>query len=109
MSDFQQSRAVVTALSRRGSVAWTRRPSAAATVVSAAIVFLFFGHRALAVDVLEEVVEQKYDVDANATLTVSNIDGSIRVYGAEAPQIHIQAIKKAYSRERLEGIVVDVK
>lgn len=61
-----------------------------------------------AVEVLEEIIEQKYDVDANATLKVENVDGSIRVYAAEAPQITIQAIKKAYTRERLQGIVVDV-
>jgi hypothetical protein len=48
-------------------------------------------------------------VNANATLSVANTDGSIRVYGADAPQILIQAIKKAYTRERLQGIVVDVK
>ena len=62
-----------------------------------------------ATEVLEEIVEKKYDVDANATLSVENTDGSIRVYAAEAPQISIQAIKKAYTRERLQGIVVDVK
>ena len=64
---------------------------------------------AFAVEPLEDIVEQKYDVDANATLSVKNIDGSIRVYAAEAPQILIQAIKKAYTRERLDGILVDVK
>jgi hypothetical protein len=62
-----------------------------------------------AVELLEESVEQKYDVDPDATLTVQNIDGSIRVYAAEQPVISIQAIKKAYKAERLQGIVVDVK
>jgi hypothetical protein len=70
---------------------------------------LFYGHTAFAVEPLEEIVEQKYDVDANATLSVANTDGSIRVYAADGPQISIQAIKKAYTRERLQGIVVDVK
>ena len=64
---------------------------------------------AFAVEPLEEIVEQKYDVDANATLSVQNIDGSIRVYAAEQPVISVQAIKKAYKPERLHGIVVDVK
>jgi putative adhesin len=64
---------------------------------------------ASAVEVLEDLVEQKYAVNANATLSVTNADGSIRVYAAEAPEITIQAIKKAYTRERLQGIVVDVK
>jgi hypothetical protein len=62
-----------------------------------------------AVELLEEIVEQKYEVDANATLSVQNTDGSIHVYAAEQPMITIQAIKKAYKRERLQGIVVSVK
>jgi hypothetical protein len=64
---------------------------------------------AFAVEPLEEVLEQKYDLDANATLSVSNTDGSIRVYAHETPDISILAIKKAYTKERLQGIVVDVK
>jgi hypothetical protein len=70
---------------------------------------LFLASTAFAIEPLEDVVEQKYDVDANATLSVANTDGSIRVYAADTPQISIQAIKKAYTRERLQGIVVDVK
>jgi hypothetical protein len=62
-----------------------------------------------AVEPLEESVEQKYDVDANVTLSVENTDGSIRVYAAERPEVRIQAIKRAYNAERLHGIVVDVK
>jgi hypothetical protein len=73
------------------------------------LIALFVASRAFAVELLEEVVEQKYSVDANATLSVQNIDGSIRVYASEEPEIRIQAIKKAYDRERLESIVVDVK
>lgn len=74
-----------------------------------AISLLAFAWPAFAVEPLEEIVEQKYPVDANATLSVENRDGSIRVYAAEAPVIYIQAIKKAYTRDRLQGIVVDVK
>ena len=48
-------------------------------------------------------------LDANATLSIANTDGSIRVYAAEASEISIQAIKKAYTAERLKGIVVDVQ
>ena len=85
------------------------RHSAAPALLAATTALLFLRHTAFAVEPLEEIVEQKYDVDANATLSVANTDGSIRVYGAEAPQISIQAIKKAYTRERLQGILVDVK
>jgi len=61
------------------------------------------------VEPLEEIVDQKYELDANATLSVANTDGSIRVYAHETPDISILAIKKAYTEERLQGIVVDVK
>ena len=62
-----------------------------------------------AIEPLEENVEQRYDVDADVTVSVENTDGSIRVYGAEKPEIRLLAIKKAYNAERLNGIVVDVK
>lgn len=91
------------------------RQTAVATALSrhaigfAFVVALVFAQPAFAVEVLEEIVEQKYDVSPDATLSVANTDGSIRVYAADAPRIAIQAIKKAYTRERLQGIVVDVK
>src|SRR6478735_2306663 len=80
-----------------------------AHLVRAAPALLFFATSGFAVEPLEEIVEQKFDVDADATLSVENIDGSIRVYGADKPVILIMAIKKAYTPERLQGIVVDTK
>jgi hypothetical protein len=80
-----------------------------ATLFVATIIFVCFGPAAFAVEPLEEVIEQKYSVDSNATLSVQNIDGSIRVYAADKPEIRIQAIKRAYDRQRLEAILVDVK
>ncbi|MEY2575658.1 MAG: hypothetical protein QOF80_1145 [Verrucomicrobiota bacterium] len=74
-----------------------------------ATVFLLLLQPALAVEPLEEVIEQKYELDATATVSVANTDGSIRVYAAEGPGITIRAFKKAYTEERLRGIVVDVK
>ena len=64
---------------------------------------------AFAVEPLEEITDQKFDVDADVTLSVQNIDGSIRVYAADRPGVIVQAIKKAYNTERLHGIVVDTK
>lgn len=74
-----------------------------------ALAALLVGPRLFAVESLEESVVQKYDVDPDATLSVQNVDGSIRVYAAEQPVVLIQAIKKAYNAERLQGIIVDVK
>jgi hypothetical protein len=70
---------------------------------------LLFSRAAVAVEPLEEALEQKYDLDANATLSVANTDGSIRVYRHELPGIIIRAFKKAYTQERLRGMVIDVK
>lgn len=70
---------------------------------------LLLAQSALAIEPLEENVEQRYDVDPDVTVTVENTDGSIRVYGADQPVVRFLAIKKAYNAERLAGIVVDVK
>ena len=64
---------------------------------------------AFAVKPLEETIDQKFDVAPDVTLSVQNIDGSIWVYVAEQPVITVQAIKKAYTAERLKGIIVDTK
>jgi hypothetical protein len=90
---------VIRSLIRHSSFGF--RHSAAAALLAATT--------AVAVEPLEDVVVQKYDLDANATLSVANADGSIRVYAADGASITIQAIKKAYTTERLQGIVVDVK
>jgi hypothetical protein len=57
---------------------------------------------------LEETVEQTYEVEPGATLSVSNVDGCIRVYGAPTTKIQVQAIKKAFSAERLAKIDIKV-
>jgi hypothetical protein len=82
-------------MSRRWSLSW--------------VLCVLWVTSAVALEPLEESVQQKYDVDANVSLSVENIDGSIRVYATEKPEVRIQAIKKAYNAERLHGIVVDVK
>lgn len=57
---------------------------------------------------LEQMVEQSYQVEANASLSVRNTDGSIRIYGSEGSELKLQAIKRAYTAERLNKISVDV-
>ena len=72
----------------------------------------FFAHflqSAPAVETVEEIIEQKYAIDPDATLSLHNIDGSIRVYAGDVREISIQAIKRAYTLDRLKQIVVDVK
>src|ERR1700730_14842069 len=58
--------------------------------------------------VLEEIVEQTYPIDPGASVDIRNVDGSIRIYGADIKELRVQAIKKAYSTERLRKIAVNV-
>src|SRR5260370_32895955 len=59
---------------------------------------------------VEEMIDHVYPVEPTATLSVSNRDGSIRVYaaGSETRSVRVEAIKKAYSPERLKAISVRV-
>jgi hypothetical protein len=57
---------------------------------------------------LEQVVEENYHLEATGTLHIKNEDGSVRLYGSDAAELHIKAIKRAYSRERLQAISVRV-
>jgi len=60
---------------------------------------------------LEEISERRYRVDPNATtISVTNRDGSIRIYGAggDLREVQVEAVKKAYTPERLKQIKVQV-
>lgn len=57
---------------------------------------------------LEQIVEQTYKVDPTVSLSLTNTDGSIYVYGADIGEIHVRAVKKAYSAARLNKIDIKV-
>jgi hypothetical protein len=57
---------------------------------------------------LEETFEQFYTIDPTADVSIKNGDGIVRVYGSAANDMRVQAIKRAYTRERLGQIAVDV-
>ena len=63
---------------------------------------------ALADEVLEEIVEQNYPVDPGAKFTLQNDDGSVLIYGADIAQMKLHATKRAYSKEQLSKINVNV-
>ena len=71
---------------------------------------LFLGCHPAVDRTLEEMIDQVYPVEPTATLSVTNRDGSIRVYaaGSEARDVHVEAIKRAYSAERLKAISIQV-
>jgi hypothetical protein len=58
--------------------------------------------------VLEAVVEQVYAVEPNTDLSIHNGDGAIFVYGSDVNELRVRSTKKAYSRERLNQIAIDV-
>ncbi len=83
----------------------------AACFVSASVGFCFLSGCRPAVDrTLEELIDHSYPVEPIATLSVTNRDGSIRVYaaGGETRDVRVEAIKKAYSTERLKAISIQV-
>ncbi len=58
--------------------------------------------------VLEESFEQVYAVQPNTDLSIENGDGAVLVYGSNLNEIRIQATKKAYSKQKLQAIAIDV-
>ncbi len=56
---------------------------------------------------LEETFEQIYTIEPTVNVTVSNGDGAVFVYGSNTNEMRMQAIKRAYTRERLKQIAVD--
>ena len=71
---------------------------------------LLFGCRPATDRTLEEMIDRSYKVEPNATLSITNLDGSIRVYGAggDIREVRVEAIKRAYSANRLKAISVQV-
>jgi len=73
-----------------------------------AIVSLGFVSCGAGVDpTLVETIEQTYPLDSTASISVTNRDGAIRIYGG-GDELKVQAIKKAYSAERLNKIKINV-
>ena len=64
--------------------------------------------RAGAATVLEETIEKTYPVSADSKVSIRNVDGAIWIYGANVTEMRVQAIKKAYSQERLNEISVNI-
>jgi DUF4097 and DUF4098 domain-containing protein YvlB len=59
---------------------------------------------------LEEISDRRYPIDpAAATISITNRDGSIQIYGAgDVREIRVETLKKAYTPERLKAIAVEV-
>ena len=55
-----------------------------------------------------EKFEQNYPFDANGTVSVSNINGSIIVEAWDNPQVKLEVVKTADSKESLENVEVKI-
>jgi hypothetical protein len=61
--------------------------------------------------ILEELSDRRYPIDPTAaTLSVTNRDGSIRIYGAggDSREVRVETVTKAYTPERLKAISIQV-
>src|SRR5437879_6989644 len=57
---------------------------------------------------VEETFERLYTIEPSANITIQNGDGAVLVYGSNVNQMRVHAVKKAYRRERLAQIAIDV-
>ena len=57
---------------------------------------------------LEQAIQETYKVEPAVNITIGNGDGSISIYGADTDEVSVQATKRAYSQDRLNGIAVNV-
>lgn len=78
------------------------------TAATAATLLIFCAAGLAAAPILEETIEQAYALDPAAVISIRNTDGSIRVYGSDSNELKLQAIKRAYTQQRLDAIRVDV-
>ena len=58
--------------------------------------------------VLEEVSKKVYRVEPSASISIHNHDGAILLYGSDVNEVQVRSLKRAYSHERLNQIVIDV-
>jgi hypothetical protein len=87
----------------------THRPSIIRDASAAiGLLVLFTSCNRTTDETLEQIVEQSYPATPATTLSVTNVDGSIRIYAGGPPVIKIQAIKKAYSAARLNGLEIKI-
>jgi hypothetical protein len=90
---------------RRGSLRQRREAELCAIVLGLLVTLNGCGGNK---SVLEEISEQVYTVDPSANISIQNHDGAVLVYGSDAGEMRVRAVKKAYSRERLNQMAIDV-
>ena len=59
-------------------------------------------------ELIEETIKQSYPIEPNGTISLTNQDGAIFIYGDHKPGLQFQAIKRAYSAARLQAIAINI-
>jgi len=57
---------------------------------------------------VEETFERTYTIEPTANIAVTNGDGAVLVYGSNTNQMQVRALKRAYTRERLKQIAINI-
>jgi len=57
---------------------------------------------------LEEMLDKTYPIAPNAAISVRNTDGTLFDYGSDVPELREIARKRAFTKERLDGIAIKV-
>jgi len=86
-----------------------RRLASHTCYTALALLALFSDTPALnAAEILEEIIERDYPIDTTAKFSLKNAEGMVLIYGADIKEMKVQAIKKAYTKDRLSKINVDI-
>ncbi|HEY0369733.1 MAG TPA: hypothetical protein VGC85_09070 [Chthoniobacterales bacterium] len=72
-----------------------------------AALFIFVGI-ACGKEPLEAVERKEFPVAENVQITLRLTDGTVHIYGSNENVVRVTAFKKAYTKERLDGMKVDV-
>ena len=90
---------------RRGSFRQRRKAELCAIVLALLVTLNGCGTNDI---VLEDLFERVYTIEPNANISIQDRDGAVLVYSSDANEMRVRAVKKAYSRERLSQIAIDV-
>jgi len=59
-------------------------------------------------DELTEEFHKSYPLSANGRVSIANINGDVRISGWDGNEVKVDAVKRAYSQQRLSEVVIDV-
>jgi len=58
--------------------------------------------------VVEQTIEQVYPLTPDGIVSLINTDGSVHIYGSDVGEVRLEATKRAYTKDRLDKIMIDV-